>query len=353
MFIIRGKNMKKRIKPSLIIDIAYWLIIVIMSIIELYKGGLNFDVLELQNTNLNDITISEYLNFGLGIMFLVIVAVIMSMIRIFYITVIYFGVKIANKKHRNERLEKVDFRNNTYYREILPQYSPAVLSYVDDFNIEKKDVIATLLMLELKKKIKIEKEDIILISDNEKELEENEKYILDKVKEKTLSTVNLIEYASLVRRDALKNGLIEEKSGVEKRVKIKITQIIVIYIMAIIGFFTTPTIFINNVESNSNIMILGLMLVFAIFVLLIFMPFIAKIYIERYKMLNTLDPYIRTEEAKNINLKLEGLRKYLVDFSRIEEKSKEQLAIWEEYLVYSVFLGINTGIVDEICEKIK
>ena len=83
------------------------------------------------------------------------------------------------------------------------------------------------------------------------------------------------------------------------------------------------------------------------------MPYSTIIYIKHYKILNTLDPYVRNDEGKMINYKLEGLRKYLIDFSKIEEKTKEQLILWEEYLIYSVILGINTQIIDEVYDKIK
>jgi hypothetical protein len=95
----------------------------------------------------------------------------------------------------------------------------------------------------------------------------------------------------------------------------------------------------------------GLLII--LFALLVFMPYSTKVYIEHYKILNMLDPYVRNDEGNIINCKLEGLRKYLVDFSKIEEKTKEQLTLWEEYLIYSVILGINTKVVDEVYDKIK
>ena len=117
------------------------------------------------------------------------------------------------------------------------------------------------------------------------------------------------------------------------------------------GFSIIPNFFI--ITSNNATMILGLILLTIFFALLVFMPYSTIVYINHYKMLNTLDPYIRNDEGKIINLKLEGLRKYLVDFSKIEEKTKEQLVLWEEYLVYSVILGINTKVIEEVYNKIK
>ena len=111
--------------------------------------------------------------------------------------------------------------------------------------------------------------------------------------------------------------------------------------------------FKSNILSSTLLMIVGFILLMILFAFLVFMPYSTIVYISHYKMLNTLDPYIRNDEGKMINLKLEGLRKYLVDFSKIEEKTKEQLILWEEYLVYSVILGINTKVIEEVYNKIK
>lgn len=342
----------KKIKFNQILDLVFWSIIIIMTFIELYNGGLkNINISDLQSINFQEITALQYITIVLAIFFVILVSVIFSMFRVFYLTIIYFGVKIANKKYNIERIEKVDIKNDSYYRDILPKYSPAVLSYVDDFKINKEDIVATLLMLELKEKIKIKDESVVLLDDTIEDLEENEKYILNKVKENTLKDINILEYVSIVREDALKKGLLQEKQGIKKNIKRKIIINIILYLFVMIGFSIIPNFLI--IASDNVAMILGFILLLVFFALLVFMPYSTIVYISHYKMLNTLDPYIRNDEGKMINLKLEGLRKYLVDFSKIEEKTKEQLVLWEEYLVYSVILGVNTKVIEEVYNKIK
>ncbi|MBQ2835958.1 MAG: DUF2207 domain-containing protein [Clostridia bacterium] len=342
----------KKIKFNQILDLVFWSIIIIMTFIELYNGGLkNINISDFQIINFQEITAPQYITIVLSIFFVILVSAIFSMFRVFYLTIIYFGIKIANKKYNKERIEKVDLKNDNYYRDILPKYSPAVLSYVDDFKINKEDIVATLLMLELKGKIKIKDDSIVLLDDTIENLEENEIYILNKVKENNLKDINILEYASIVRNDALKKGLLQEKQGVKKNIKRRIIINIIIYLFVLIVFSMIPNFLV--IASDSATMILGFILLMILFAFLVFMPYSTIVYISHYKMLNTLDPYIRNDEGKMINLKLEGLRKYLVDFSKIEEKTKEQLILWEEYLVYSVILGINTKVIEEVYNKIK
>lgn len=346
--------MKKKMKFNQIIDILFWCIIMIMTFLELYNGGLkNINITDFESINFQDVSIKQYITFVLAIFFIILVSVISSMLKAFYLTVIYFGIKIANKKYNKERIEKVDLRNDNYYRDILPKYSPAVLSYLEDFKISKEDIVATLLMLELKGKLKIEQENIVLLDETTENLEDNEKYVLNKVKEKALKDINILEYASIVKNDALKEGLLQEKQGLKRNIKRKIITNIIIYLFVILGFGIIPNLLIIGESSDSSIIILGVILLMILFALLVFMPYSTIVYISHYKMLNTLDPYVRNEEGKLINLKLEGLRKYLIDFSKTEEKTKEQLILWEEYLIYSVILGINTKVIDEVYDKIK
>lgn len=346
--------MKKKMKFNQIIDILFWCIIMTMTFLELYNGGFkNINITDFESINFQDVSIKQYITFGLAMFLIVLVSAISSMLKAFYLTVIYFGIKIANKKYNKERLEKVDLKNDNYYRDILPKYSPAVLSYLDDFKISKEDIVATFLMLELKGNLKIEQENIVLLDETTENLEDNEKYILNKVKEKALKDINILEYASIVKNDALKEGLLQEKQGIKKNIKRKIITNIIIYLLVVLCFWITPNILIIGESSDSNMIILGFILLIILFALLVFMPYSTIVYISHYKMLNTLDPYVRNDEGKVINLKLEGLRKYLIDFSKIEEKTKEQLILWEEYLIYSVILGINTKVIDEVYDKIK
>ncbi|HEX3037583.1 MAG TPA: hypothetical protein VHO94_01145 [Oscillospiraceae bacterium] len=44
-----------------------------------------------------------------------------------------------------------------------------------------------------------------------------------------------------------------------------------------------------------------------------------------------------------------GLKKYMLDFSRMKEYSVPQLELWEEYLVYATMMGISK----QVCEQLK
>lgn len=344
--------MRKKTKVEKILDLVFWGIIAILTIVELYNSGLNeLDISELKNINFQDIELKQYAVFVLSSLFVTFFCVLASMFKVFYLVVAYFGFKIAIKKHSKERLEKVDFENDNYYREVLPKYSPAVLSYVDDFKIGKEDIVATLLMLELKGKIKIEDKDIVVLDSQSDNLDENEIYVLDKVKKNELVNINMLEYERAVKNDALNSGLIQEKETMKKNIKGKIIKNIIIYIFIILTFNILPAALIS--VSNEMILILEFMLLTIVFALLVFIPFVTASYISSYKLLNTVEPYIRSDEGKVVNQKLEGLRKYLTDFSQIEEKTKEQIVLWNEYLIYSVMFEINTKVVDEVYKKIK
>ena len=68
---------------------------------------------------------------------------------------------------------------------------------------------------------------------------------------------------------------------------------------------------------------------------------------------NELMPYSRTRLGKSLNKKVEGLKRYLEEFSTLEDKSKDAITIWDDYLIYSVIFGKNTKIVDEYLEKLN
>ena len=77
---------------------------------------------------------------------------------IFYLLVIvaisiftFFVSKFVDLRIRRKQLTKVDFeRDKEYYREILNEYSPLVLGYVDDFKINKAKFFSEILYMKYK-----------------------------------------------------------------------------------------------------------------------------------------------------------------------------------------------------------
>ena len=98
-----------------------------------------------------------------------------------------------------------------------------------------------------------------------------------------------------------------------------------------------------------------MLLIIAIFIAilgLIVFPISAFIYFISYIVMNSVNPYIRNKKAKDINLKLEGLKKYIKEYSMLEQREQKELMLWKDYLIYSVIWGQNTKIVEEVMKKI-
>ena len=76
--------------------------------------------------------------------------------------------------------------NEGYYRDIIEKISPVELTYIDDYCIEsEKDFIATVLELQLKKKVEITESAIKIINENVENLTSHEKFVLKELKNNT------------------------------------------------------------------------------------------------------------------------------------------------------------------------
>jgi len=172
------------------VDVIFWGIIIVNAIIEISKSLINGDI-GVDFTMINMFGIKEYLTLAGIILFLLCFYTILSLLKMFYLTILYVGIRIGYKKYFKEKLDKIDFKNDNYYREIISQYSPGVLSYIDDFKLDEKDIVATLMSLELKHKIKITDNNIEIIDSNEENLDENEKYILVNIENNKLNDISI------------------------------------------------------------------------------------------------------------------------------------------------------------------
>lgn len=336
-------------KITKIIDIIYWLVIIITVIIQWVN------TVQIEEINLNEIknaNFMQYMQFFIGILFIIIFQFITAIIKHFYITIIYFGIRVGYKKYNKEKLEKIDFKNDKYFRDIIPKLSPAVLSYIDDFQLDEKDIVATLLELQLKRKIEINKK-IEIKDSSEEDLTENEKYVFQNLKNGTLKNISMSIFEQNVVFDCKQKGLLIEKQNVKQEIIKKIVVGVIIYALIFIAFYALPNIYNQFAGNNDTLLVLFFIVMSILFCTMVIYPYRTIIYIKTYSFMNKLNPYIRNKEAKEINSKIEGLKKYIKEYSLMNERKKEEINIWEEYLIYSVILGENTQIVKEITDIIK
>lgn len=204
--------------------------------------------------------------------------------------------------------------------------------------------------LELKQKLTI-KDGIKIINDNEENLDKNEKYIFKKLKSNILKNINMLEFEEKVKKDCLDYNLLEENKDIKKNIIKKLIFYVFVYILIVVSFSNFPDFF--NSIPNKTIAMLLLPVILILFFIMIIFPFATIIYLGKYYRLNKQNPYIRNKQSRNINKKLEGLRKYVKDFSQLSESQYNEIVLWEDYLIYSVILGQNSKIVKEIMKKIS
>jgi len=298
--------------------------------------------------NVNDVGMTAYFSNITFIILFIISCIVKVILDLYWLIGIYIAFKIAHKRHLKGKLDEIDFKNDTYYRDIISKYSPGMLSYIDDFKLDEKDIVATLMSLELKRRIKIDNK-IILLDEYSDDLDESEKYILDNIKNNTMKYIDINTFKFKVVNDCLKNGMLE------KKVKKKISAIIyiIIYILIYGGVFLLIDLFSNIKTDNGLLLLLFIFGLLIMFLILVVYPVAMIIYLKSYNTMNKLNPFVRSKEAKNINSKLEGLKKFIEEYSTLSDKEYKDLILWENYLIYSVILGQNTKLVKEVMELIN
>lgn len=270
------------------------------------------------------------------------IALIVTIIENFYIILIFIVIKIMRKREYKNQLSKIDYKNEgEYYRDILKGYSPFLLSYIDNFIFEgKRDIIATILNLQLKQVIKIENNTIIKLKEDNN-LEESEQYILDNVSNGKIKIADTRELEQKIVKDAQNKELIEIKESAkgknDKPLKNKliIAFIISIFIFMILSAIATS---INSDLLTTIVLIFGLIFCNPIFYIILF---IIKYYLSKAKIK-------RTNKGEEINTKLEGLKNYIQEYSNLKEKNANDILLWEEYLIYSVIFNINDNVIKEM-----
>lgn len=267
--------------------------------------------------------------------------------------------KLRIKRLRKENLSKNDFKfDKDYYSGILKEYSPIELSYLDNMRLIdlKNAIIATLLNLKLKNKIEITERGIKVLDKEDEKLSDNEKHILEHV---SVGRVELVEDTLIeeyAHNELIERGLIQKVSGKKKK-KNQIQDVIMTILDKVCAIVLMSFLIGSDITAytDNNFLIelykvVSTVLIFLCVLSVATIPYLELTVIWRQHLRDVFS-YERTEKGEEINLKLEGLKKYIADYGSFEEKEKEMLILWEEYLVYSVIFGVNNDkVYDDIAK---
>ncbi|MBR4110369.1 MAG: DUF2207 domain-containing protein [Clostridia bacterium] len=271
---------------------------------------------------------------------------------------IILGYRMAKFRQEIDKLSYSDLKNKKeYYREFLENYSPIMLGYIDNFEIGEKDVIAAILNLEKKKRITISDTKISVISEDKNLLDASEKCVLEAIKSKSLNVSKLIETLNpIVKNEAREKGLTCEKKlrrrGILKGL-IRGTLVLLGMFAVLVGISWTfegiGWLFDIDRDILENIfsIIFGIPAIIALEIALMYPIAVLTYCIVAYVQTFYAKNEYRTEKAEKINENIEGLKNFLKDFSLLDKRQKEDVKLWDRYLIYSVMFGQNKGIVKD------
>lgn len=371
--------------------IAFWCIV----ITEIILIAQNHTTLLM--TAANEFSAVKNVNFLLAIVAFIYSIFTNIVSKTFILILIYIPIRISTveKVKKNMRYKVVD--NIEYYRDKFESISPAEMSLILDLEIErKKDISATLLSLNIKGLLDFEDDKIKLKnSGNLGNLKPSERYLFEALKDGTLDGMDMSNWEKVCIKEAMDDGYIINAKQ-KRKFFWKSTLLLILAILMLfysIGKFTKNideySKTVNEVQEemgtiNSNLekivgkddkqltnedeiklkeeylpiakdaigkigepLVLGLMIIgsIALIIGLIFYK-IARIAI--YKSGYGENKYERTKEGKVLVEQIAAMQRYIHEFSLLSDMEKEQVKLWEEFLVYAIVLEENEEIVSNI-----
>jgi uncharacterized membrane protein len=340
--------MKKYKKIEILVVLAFIIYFIILTALEvnnLFKSN-NISLEGIDSDN--NVQLISFFTMIIAISFVIV------LLKNIFLIVIFFGIKFGLKKFKKSNLNSDDENNyKDYYRDILKGYNPAVLSFIDLIEVTLPNSLISIL-LNLKAKGKIEVTDKLnIIDENQDDLDNIEKYVINNIQEGNLKKLNVYEYKKIVELEAANLKLVESDLEIKKRIIKSIISLIFGY--SLFNYIIDLVQNITNVLSNNNeILSIVTTFIFMVITVISFVyPFYNFIYLITFAIKKIGQPFVRSNKGIELNRKLEGLKNYLIDFSDIQNDSSQSLAIWDDYLIYSVIFGHNKVVVEEYSKFVQ
>ena len=281
-------------------------------------------------------------------------------------------LKGAEKRARVKSVLDID-----YYRDKLDGLSPTTISLLMDLRVEEgKDLTASLLKLEMDGKIRLTDGGVEILEEDTSKLGNADYELMEILKNKeNLRGDDLKERLRIWKNSAISDALGSPYFCPAEQIRMRaflpgcVTPIIcgifmmVTYLSGILQYsidvmerildsgYTQAEAF-QLLMSDWKAMLgiaFGLIDVILLFVIFLF-PMLFAIYVS-VKSAMSDNKLKRTELGNEVMEYVYGLKNFIHDFSNLAEATKEQIVLWDDFLIYAVVLEENDIILKEILQK--
>ena len=260
----------------------------------------------------------------------------------------YVAIRVGNNIYNKIRV-RLSKDEGIYIRDIEVEYSPAVLSYLQNQKIEKKkDLVSCILNLCAKGFLKIKKKEENhyklgpLPNKNSEILKKDEKYLYDRICKK--EKINMSTWTRYVREEY-------ESYQFTKKNKIRLSDVFLyLYFAMMIGGMLYSQITGNNQISDEMFNMIFVPF-FVAFELAILEP-LMRIVIRYLRKGEYLDGTYTIKGAKEMK-RWDKYKKFLEDYTLLEDKPLESVIVLEKHLAYATVLNVNTSYTKSFIEQLE
>ena len=260
----------------------------------------------------------------------------------------YVVIRVGNHIYNKIKV-RLSKDEGIYIRDIEVEYSPAVLSYLQNQKIEKKkDLVSCILNLCAKGFLKIEKKEENhyelepLPNQNRETLKKDEKYLYDRICKK--EKINMSTWIRYVREEFKSYHFTKEN-------KIQLSNVFLFLYIAIMIILAIYSQITGNNQISDEMFNVIFVPFFVAFELVILEP-LMRIIVRYLRKGEYLDGTYTTKGAKEMK-RWDKYKKFLEDYTLLEDKPLESVMVLEKHLAYATVLNVNTSYTKSFIEQLK
>lgn len=271
---------------------------------------------------------------------------LISILILFIICILaYLFLRVGTKIINSLKLKKENEQDSIYIRDIEVEYSPAVLSYLENQKIEpQKDLVASILNLCSKKLLNITKKEDntykleCIQNINSETLKSDEKYLYDAISEKRYIDVN--KWVACVKEEYKKYKFSKQNPSV-----------IWIFLFFVYAFLLI-SLSLKGSNQVTDVMLYPAITVFLTAVEIAMLEPVIMAVLKHVKKGEVFKDIYSSMGALEMT-RWEKYKKFLKDYTLIKDRKLDSIIVLEKHLAYAMVLKENKSYEDSIIEELK